>query len=602
MQFIIHINMIGKILELLSPHERRRAGLLLGMVIVMALLDMAGVASIMPFMAVVVNPEIIDTNLILKSIFNELGFANKNSFLIFLGIMVFVIMIISLSFKALTIYAQVRFTRMREYTIGRRLTEGYLNQPYSWILGRHSSDLSKNILSEVALVIGGSLSPMMNLITHSIVMVVMVALLLIVETKLTIIVLSMLGLSYGLLFGKVGGYLSRIGMARKEANELRFIALNEAFSAFKEVKFGRLEKYYLKQFSKPSKKLAKHHASGTLVQQLPHFVLEAITFGGLALMVVYLMADGGYASTLPIISLYALAGYRIMPALQGIYSSLSQLRFTKPSLEALHAELSCLSPLEKISSDISPVDFIKSIELKNISYVYPMAKKTAIQDISIMIPVNSAIGVVGTTGSGKTTIIDVILGLLEPSEGSLLIDGIKINKINRHLWQDKIGYVPQQIYMADDTIASNIALGVDLEKVDKGAVIRSAKIANLHNFIIDDLPEGYDTIIGERGVRLSGGQRQRIGIARALYFSPKVLIMDEATSALDNLTEEAVMEAVRNLNHEITIIMIAHRLSTVRQCDIIFLLEKGSLVAKGNFDSLIKNSEGFQKMAQCESP
>jgi ABC-type branched-subunit amino acid transport system ATPase component len=326
--------------------------------------------------------------------------------------------------------------------------------------------------------------------------------------------------------------------------------------------------------------------------------MEGIAFGGMLLVVLYLMGqDGGFASALPVMALYAFAGFRLLPALQQIYVSSTQLRFAGPALDALHGDLKKLGNFNLQTLPILPMRFTQSIELAHINYTYPNACKPALKDISLYIPANSTIGLVGSTGSGKTTAIDLILGLLEAQSGSLSIDGKDIDFNNRRQWQKSIGYVPQEIYLSDDTIASNIAFGINNKEIDMVAVERAATIANLHHFVIKDLPLGYQTNVGERGVRLSGGQRQRIGIARALYNSPQVLILDEATSALDNLTEHAVMEAVNNLNHEITIILIAHRLSTVRQCDQIFLLDTGVVSAKGTFDELISQNDQFRSMA-----
>lgn len=235
----------------------------------------------------------------------------------------------------------------------------------------------------------------------------------------------------------------------------------------------------------------------------------------------------------------------------------------------------------------------KNILLKNINFSYPKSSKSALSDINLNIPVKKCVGIIGKTGSGKTTLIDIILGLLEPQKGAIEIDGMKINKQNLRLWQNNIGYVPQNIYLADDTIEANIALGIKSENINKNAVKRSAENANIHNFIINELPKKYETTVGERGVRLSGGQRQRIGIARALYHKPQVLVLDEATSSLDNQTEKIVMDTINGLSKEITIVLIAHRLSTLKNCDTIYLLEKGKIKKKGSFESLVKSYENF---------
>lgn len=588
---------IKKLLDLLTPLERKRAALLLGMVLVMAMFDMVGVASIMPFMAVLANPELLKTNLILNAAYNNLGFADPQKFLFALGMLVFVLLVVSLAFKGLTTYAQLRFTLMREYSISKRLVEGYLYQPYSWFLSRHSADLGKTILSEVGSVIFNCVIPMMTLIAQGAVAIALLTLLLLIDPKLAIIVGLTLASAYVLIFKATQGLLSRMGQERVNANQGRFTAVSEAFGAFKEVKVGGLEQVYIKRFASPAQTFALHQATAQVFSQLPRFALEAIAFGGMLLVVLYLMAESGsFASALPIIALYAFAGYRLMPALQQIYGAVTQLRFAGPALDALHADLMSLKPAyANPSQDV--LTFRQAITLNQIYYRYPNAPQPALKNLSLTIPAKKTVGLVGSTGSGKTTTVDLILGLLEAQEGTLAVDGQIINENNRRAWQRSIGYVPQQIYLADDTVAANIAFGLDAKDIDQASVERVAKIANLHDFVAKELPQQYQTTVGERGVRLSGGQRQRIGIARALYHNPQVLILDEATSALDNLTEQAVMEAVNYLGHEITIILIAHRLSTVKACDTIFLLEKGELKAQGTFDELTHSDERFRAMA-----
>ena len=304
--------------------------------------------------------------------------------------------------------------------------------------------------------------------------------------------------------------------------------------------------------------------------------------------------SGTFNTALPIISLYVFAGYRLMPAAQLIYSSFTQITFTGPSIEKLYTDFNKLNPIN-LDQDKGVLHLNKEISLKNICYSYPNASRTALKNISLNISVKNTIGLVGATGSGKTTIVDIILGLLEAQKGTLEIDGKIINKQNSQSWQRSIGYVPQHIYLSDDTISANIAFGQEPKDIKQEEIKKVSKIANLHEFVMNELPNQYQTIIGERGVRLSGGQRQRIGIARALYFNPQVLILDEATSALDNLTEKYVMDAVNNLSKHKTIIMIAHRLSTVKKCDKIFLFEKGELKNEGTFDELINTNENFKK-------
>jgi len=589
---------IKKLLYLLTSYERRSAMLLLTMILFMALIDMLGVASIMPFIAVLTNPEIIETNKILNTVYKTssiFGVENNQQFLFLLGIFVFLLLITSLSLKALTNYAQVRFTRMREYTIGKRLLEGYLHQPYSWFLNRNSAELGKTVLSDVNIVISKGFAPMMILIIQSAVTLSLLILLILVDLKLTLIIITTLSLAYGLIYKFNKNLLNRIGKEHFKAAQERFSTLTEAFGASKEVKVGGLEENYIKRFSDPSITIARSIALEALVSHLPRLALEAVAFGGMLLVLLYLMAQGGdITNVIPLIALYAFAGYRLMPALQHIYISLTRLRIVGPALDSVHNDLKNLQ--YKITDKVeNNLEFNKKISLNHIYYHYPNASRTVLKDINLSIPVLNTVGLVGTTGSGKTTIADIILNLLEAQQGTLKVDDIVINKHNQKAWQRSIGYVPQQIFLADDTVAANIAFGIDHKNINQEAVENAAKIANLHEFVINELPLQYKTTVGERGIRLSGGQRQRIGIARALYHKPRLLILDEATSALDSLTEQAVMEAIHNLKYKITIILIAHRLGTVKKCDKIFLFEQGELKNEGTFDELVKINENFKK-------
>ena len=576
---------------LLSLHERKRAILLLIMIVIMALLDVAGIASILPFIAVLTNPDLIETNIFLNTMYQtsiRFGVKTNQEFLFFLGVLVFLTLIISLTFRALTTYVQLRFVFMCEYKIGKRLVEGYLHQPYSWFLSRHSADFGKIILSEVSQVIGNGINPLMELIAKSILIVTITTLLFSIDPKLTLIVGLSLSSVYLLIFYFVRNFLNRSGKKRLKSNQLRFTAVSEAFSAVKEIKVGGLEKAYIQSFSNSSQNFVRTLASSQVVAQLPRFILEAIAFGGILLIVLYKMTEtGNFNNYLPIISLYAYAGYRLMPALQQIYSSLTQLTFVGPSIDKLNNDIKSLKPLN-LNHDEDVLTFNKEINLHYVHYNYPNTSRTALKDINLTIPLKSTVGLVGSTGCGKTTTVDIILGLLEPQKGTLEVDGKVITKQNTRAWQRSLGYVPQHIFLSDDTIMANIAFGVEPKEINQEMIKKVSKIANLHQFVIDELPKQYQTIIGERGVRLSGGQRQRIGIARALYHNPKVLILDEATSALDNQTEQAVIEAINNLNKKITIIIIAHRLNTVKNCDIIYKLDKGQLISQGTYNEIFQ--------------
>jgi ABC-type multidrug transport system fused ATPase/permease subunit len=593
------MNTLKKALNLLNKQERKKANLLLLMILVMAFLDMIGVASILPFIAVLANPDIIETNVFLKEIFQIsyfFGVTNTEQFLFVIGLFVFVLLITSLIFKAITTYLQISFALMLEYSIGKRLVEAYLNQSYSWFLDQHSANLGKTILSEVSQVVGNYITPLIELIAKSMVSITLISLLILIDPKLTLIASISLSATYLIIYKFTHKYLSRIGKKRLQSNQLRFTYINEAFSAIKDIKAGGLENIYTKSFSDTAQIYAKTQANSQIASQLPRYFLEAIAFGGILILVLYLMLQtGSFNNSLPIISLYVFAGYRLIPALQQIYSSAARLTFVSPSVSKLHEEIKNLQPFNLTKAqDILP--FNNSIKLKNIYYNYPKQSNIALKNINISIPSKTTVGIIGPTGSGKTTMIDIILGLLQPQKGTLEVDDRVISKNNTRSWQKCIGYVPQHIFLADDTIASNIAFGQDQKEINYVNLENAARISNLHEFIINKLPKQYQTKIGERGVKLSGGERQRIGIARAIYHNPKLLILDEATSSLDNQTEQTVMEAVNNLNKEMTIIIIAHRLNTLKDCDVIFKLINGEVVAQGKFEELIENNKKIIKV------
>ena len=489
---------------------------------------------------------------------------------------------------------------MREYSLGRRLIEGYLHQPYEWFLSKNSAELGKNVLSQISLVTQGPLLNVMNLIAQSAVAIALITLTVFTDPWLAASVALVFSFSYSLIYIFTKSLLTKKGSESLEVNKLRFTAVNEAFGAAKEVKIGGLEKFFIKRFSEPAKIFASNSAFSNILGVMPRYLLEAIAFGGLIFLVLIMMSRGdNFNSIAPKLALYAFVGYRLLPAFQGIYYATSSIRYSHSILDSLHKDLMNLSsyPMAKTKTKTSSMILANSIKLKNIKFSYPGGKRTSLENISLIIPAFSKVGIVGSTGSGKTTMVDVILGLLDPQAGELIVDDSAITNINKRSWQKSIGYVPQQIYLADDTVASNIAFGVETKHIDQKLIEKASKMANLHDFVTSELPKNYNTIIGERGIRLSGGQRQRIGIARALYQDPKILILDEATSSLDNLTENMVMEAMNNLGNKITTIIIAHRLSTVKKCDQIYLLNKGRIEAQGTFEDLLITNKNFKKMA-----
>ena len=599
----ILMNMLKQLHSLLSSRERRQAGLILGMVMAMALIDMIGTASILPFVAILSSPELLESNKFAKDAFvfsKNLGIHSTEQFMFAVGTFFFILLLTSLAIKAFTTYLQLRFTFMREYTVGKRLIEGYLNQPYSWFLNHNSGNLGKTILSEVSSVINNALLPMIILITQIVVTLSLLLLLIFIDLQLAFFISLSLAGTYFIFSKATRGLLARIGEERLKANQARFSVVNEAFGASKEIKLLGLESSYVQRFSNPAQIYAQSQATANTISRLPRFGLEAIAFGGMLLVILYLMSQGGdFRSALPIIALYAFAGYRLMPSVQQIISSVTLIRFSRVALDELHSDVKNLKHVDKNTiQDV--LELKQAISLVNIHYNYPNVTHSALKNISLSIPAKSKVGFVGKTGSGKTTLVDLILGLLEAQQGSFEVDGQIITKHNKRAWQSTVAYVPQQIYLADDSIVGNIAFGVHHDEIDFAAAVNASKLAKLHDFVVNELPHQYQTKVGERGIRLSGGQRQRIGIARALYRNPKVLILDEATSALDNLTEQAVMESVNNLSHDITVIIVAHRISTIQSCDLIYLIEKGNVKACGTFDGLLAKNDYFKALATTQ--
>jgi ABC-type multidrug transport system fused ATPase/permease subunit len=598
--------MLRKLLAVMDRRDRLELWLLLVVMIVVAFVEMAGVASIMPFMAVVANPEVIHTNRLLSTAYEGLGFDSERVFLIFTGLLAFGLLVFSNVVKAASYWLAQRYDNRLYCTLARRLLSNYMARPYVFFLGRNTAELGKNILHEVSIVIGGVLSPCKIILSSSLVCIAIMVLLIIVNPLVALAIVIVLGSSYATIYFMVRRKLKTIGEQQVQAAAEKFKNATEALSGIKEIKILGREPTFLGRFSFYAERHSRNNVAATLIGELPRYALESIAFGGILLVVLYFLAQGQQAvQMVPLLALYALAGYRLMPAIQQLFSAFATLRANVPALDVLYRDLAPnphdpTDPEARLqaSAVARPLPFERALELSDVSFHYQGAAKPSLNNLNLVIKPNTSVGLVGPTGCGKTTTVDLVLGLLSPSTGQILVDGIEITANNQANWQKNLGYVPQQIYISDDTVARNIAFGVPDDEIDMAAVCKAAAIANLAEFVESELPEGYETGIGERGVRLSGGQRQRIGIARAMYRNPAILVMDEATSALDGITEEAVMDAVRNLSKRTTIILIAHRLTTVKECDVIYQLEQGAIIAQGTFHDLMRDSHWFRKAAR----
>jgi len=408
------------------------------------------------------------------------------------------------------------------------------------------------------------------------------------------------------VFFSIRRMVSRLGRVSKEANKERFRLGTELLSGIKELKILGQDQAYRERFADRSAVYAKTHWLSAAVSLVPRYAIESIAFGALILVVLYLITTRkDFNEAIPLLVLYAFTAYRLLPAFQQLFSSATQIRFNLPSLEVVEERLKILGSepvrdaMPRQPGNVDRVPFEREIELRDIEFAYSAASGPVLNNFTLTIQRNSTIALVGGTGAGKTTIVDILLGLLEPQRGCLLVDGSPVTPAKVRAWQKRLGYVPQHIYLADDSLAANIAFGVPPKRVEMDRVWHAAQIAKLHDFVVGELPDRYETLVGERGVKLSGGQRQRIGIARALYSDPDVLILDEATSALDGITEEAVTDALQALFHAKTIIMIAHRLGTVKQADRIYLLESGGVADQGTYEELLDRNEMFRAMAKA---
>jgi len=581
------MQIIKKIFILLSYKEKIHFLLLFFLILIMAIIDMLGVASIFPFVTLLSNPDMIQTNLIISKIHHfssKFGIFEKNDFLIFFGILVLTLLVFSLLLRSITTYFQIKFALMRECTIGKMLVEKYLNQPYEWFLSQNTSDLGKNILSEVKTIIDGALIPLVNLVVQFCIVVTLLTLLFFVDYKIALGAGFILIFSYSIIFLILKNYFLQIGDVRLKENQKRFSIVSEMFLAIKEIKIRNLNAIYLNLFSQPSKNYAKSQSALSILSLLPKYFFELIAFGGMLLLVLLLLNNNSeFQEIIPILALYTFAGYRLIPALQNVYYSVAHLRFTEPILNKFYKDIQALDASIKNNISEKQILFKEKIELKNISYTYPDSKKNVLNTISTNIIAGSKVGIIGATGSGKSTLLNIITGLLK-SNGDIFIDNVPLDQKNKISWGKNIGYVPQNIFLSDDTFRKNIAFGIPEDNIDDDQLKLVSKIAQLDEFV-DYLPNKYMTKIGENGIKLSGGQKQRIGIARSIYYNPKLLILDEATSALDNITEKRIMSSLCN-NKNMTIIIVAHRINTLDCCDKIIILKNGQIEAECKYENL----------------
>ena len=587
---------IKKVYALLDLRERRRLSFLFFLMIAAAFFQVVGVASIFPFMAFASNSAAALENQYLSWVYETGGFSSPRAFLVALGIAVVVAILVSNVVLSLTLWATARVALSIRRDLAIRLLTKYISEPYQYYLNVNVSVLIKNTVAEVSRVIMGYLLPLLQALTLTVVVFFMVIVLVAANPLVAFAAIFFLGGAYALIYIGVRKRLEANGVALSEFNAQKYKLANELFNGIKEIKILGRERGFIDKLRNIEGESVHLDVFQTVAGQLPKYVLETILFGGMVLVVIILVLGGGSVEkALPLLSFYAFAGYRMLPSLQQAFFNFTRVRYAVPALDIVHEALvSDGTPIVEIKSSSESLQIKESLVYQSINYAYPNANENALHDLTIEISANNTIGFVGASGSGKSTFIDILLGLLTPNSGEMLVDGVPLDSSNMRAFQNNIGYVPQTIYLADASIKENIAFGVPEAEIDDAAVRKAAKAAMLDEFVQNDLPEQYDTVVGDKGVRLSGGQRQRIGIARALYNDPDILVLDEATNALDNLTESEVMKGIYQMAGQKTIVMIAHRLSTVEDCDQIYYMDKGRVIESGRYGELLKNSDRFR--------
>lgn len=583
------MSQIQSVISLMSKKEKIRFVFLIIGSMLLGVIEVLGVSSIMPFIAVASQPELIQTNEYLFWAYTFFGFTSDKSFLLALGLLLFVFVLLRNIYLALYTYAQTHYTSMRRHSLSLKLFHVYISQRYPFFLNKNSYDFVKNINIEIERMINGTLMQLVNIICYLFQILLLTAFLFYVNTFVTLSITLILVSVYALVYIIIKKEVHSLGVERYKMTSLLARIVNEAFWGIKETKITGCEQTFIDSYTPPSKKFSHNFTKEEVINIIPKYILEVVSFSSILVLIFIMVGKSeNFSEVISSISVYAYAGYRLMPSVQSVFRSFNKFKYSMPAAQKIVQEFNYVyNEQDNISEVQERLPFFESITMQNISFAYDSNKQKKVLDaITLSIPANSLVGFTGKTGSGKTTLVDILLGLLVPDEGSILIDGKEVSKKFIRSWQKNLGYVPQNIYLSNDTIAANIAFGVMREEIDMNAVRQAACMAQIDDFIQNELPERYNTLVGERGVRLSGGQRQRIGIARALYRDPSVLVMDEATSALDNQTEIDVMKAIDGLSGKKTIIMIAHRLSTLKKCDVIFDLENGQIVRSGKYGEI----------------
>ncbi|MDA7579140.1 ABC transporter ATP-binding protein/permease [Alphaproteobacteria bacterium] len=569
---------INKIWSILSKRENLQVIALFILMLIGAFLEMLGIGLVIPVVTVLMQEDIVIKYPQINSFINILGNPSQTLITIYSMIGLLCVYMIKNFYLAFLVWRQRYFAYCVRTDLGRRLFSNYLYQPYSFHQRNNSAQLIRNISGEVSILISYGINSILIIATEAMVVLGILVMLITIEPLGAAIVVLLVGPLSFVFYGLFRSKVARWGKARQIHDGLLLQNLQQGLGGVKDTKVIGCEETFVDEYDFHNKKSSKIAQWEQTLQALPRLWIELICLVTLALLVTSLSLGNERSANeiLPILGFFAAAAFRLMPSFSRVISALHGFQFSKPVIDVIVKEIKLDKEIQTLSPGSRIYDFKKDIVLDNINFTYESTKVKILDGLTLKIKHNQSIGLIGKSGAGKSTIADIILGLLSPEAGQVLVDGRNIQD-DILGWRSQIGYVPQVVFLTDGTLKSNVAFGMKVDDIDEEAVRLAIKSAQLEQFI-EELPNGMETVIGERGVRLSGGQRQRVGIARALYHNPAVLVLDEATSSLDVKTESGFIETISNLHGKRTLIIIAHRLSTIKHCDLVYRLENGKLV------------------------